>query len=420
MADRVVILAIPQLRIKDVTPGGLATLEGLSRKGGLVELIPAFPGTASSSFATLMTGKTPAIHGIVGDTYYDRSVGKVAGRPLVDSDVLAPKLWERLKAEKPHARTMLWFAPNTRGASVDFAAWSANDRAPATEPNGLADDLTKRFGPPPTQRPGCEPPRRETVEWTLKTAAAVIKEETPDLAIVRVAYLGQVSRRFGPDGREAGRAVRELETCLGAFLTAMPKGTWVLAVTESVTTPVSGPIFPNLLLRELGLLKLVEAEGGGLEIDPAASAAFALADHQICHIYINDLAQTAPLASIFSGPRGEGIAQVAALGQREAIGMNHPRSGEIVLVASADRWFAADWWSHSKERPLGSANVSGVSQPTGCDPLPIDQVRGSLGAPISDPGYRGVIVSSIPLPKRSEHPLLATEFADVVASTFAN
>ncbi|GAC1310262.1 MAG: hypothetical protein NVSMB14_13770 [Isosphaeraceae bacterium] len=93
MADRVVILAIPQLRIKDVTPGGLATLEGLSRKGGLMELIPAFPGTAASSFATLMKGKTPATHGIVGDTYYDRSTGDCAGRPLADSDVLAPKLW---------------------------------------------------------------------------------------------------------------------------------------------------------------------------------------------------------------------------------------------------------------------------------------------------------------------------------------
>lgn len=418
MVDRLVILSIPQLRIKDVTPGGLATLEILARRGESVEMIPAFPGTAASSFATLMTGKTPAEHGIVGDTYYDRRLGKVAKRPLADSEVDSAKLWERLKSARPEARTMLWFAPNTRGASVDFAAWSASDGTPETQPRELAIELTRRFGPAPARLPGLEPPRRETIGWILKTAGATIQSELPDLAIIRIPYLGQVSRRYGPDGREAGRAVRELEACLGAFLSSLPRETQVVAATESVTTPVSGALFPNRLLRELGLLKLIEAEGGGLEIDPAASAAFALADHQICHIYINDPAQVAPLASVFAGPRGEGIAQVAALGQRDALGLNHPRSGEIVLVSAIDRWFAADWWISPEERPRVSKTASGVSASTEGGPLLIDQVRGSLGAPIPDPAYHGVVVSSHPLPKRPPGPLPAVEFADWIASTF--
>ena len=226
MADRVVILSIPQLRMKDVTPGGLATLEDLSRRGGLAELIPAFPGTAASSFATLMTGKLPSEHGIVGDTYYDRSIGKVATRPLSDSAVLAPKIWERLKSARPDARTMLWFAPNTRSAAVDFAAWTGNDRSPATQPEALANDLVGRFGPFPCPRPGCEPPRRETVEWTLKTAASVIDAERPDLAIVRVAYLGQVSRRFGPDGGEAGPPSANWRAAWDRSCRRCPKTPW--------------------------------------------------------------------------------------------------------------------------------------------------------------------------------------------------
>ena len=89
--------------------------------------------------------------------------------------------------------------------------------------------------------------------------------------------------------------------------------------------------------------------------------------------------QTAPLAAIFSGPCADGIARVAALGQR-VLGLDHPRSGEIVLVASADRWFAADWWADPNERPSGLTTGSGLSRPKAGGPLPIDQVRGSLGA----------------------------------------
>ena len=82
MADHVVLLSIPQLRHRDVTPGALASLDELAAHGASAELMPAFPGLAASSFATLMTGTGPYEHGVIGNTYFDRAERRVAGRPL--------------------------------------------------------------------------------------------------------------------------------------------------------------------------------------------------------------------------------------------------------------------------------------------------------------------------------------------------
>ena len=419
MADRIVLLSIPQLRGRDVSPGGLVSLEELSRRGSLRELVPAFPGTAAPSFATLVTGAAPDEHGIVGDTYFDRASRHVAARPLPDSAVEAPRLWDRLRAIRPGARTLLWFAPNSQGAAVDVDC-GVDGSTLATQPVELGTDLVREFGPYPF--PSGEDPGPGPTAWILKTAAAAIATHAPDLAIVRLPFLGQVARRYGPDGRESGRAVRAFEEILRAFLEGLPPEVLVVAATESITTPVSDPIFPNRVLRGLGLLALRPAEGGGTDIDLDGSAAFALADHQICHVYLNDPAQMGPVAAAFAGPEGDGIAQVASLGQRAALGMDHPRSGDILLVAAPDRWFAPDWWARPEEAPrTASGAASGLAHATtGGVLLDPAHVQGSLGAPPPDEEYLGVVVSSKPLPD-ARNPggrLAARDLADLILRSY--
>ena len=421
MAERIVLLSIPQLRARDVSPGGLASLEALACRGTLHELVPAFPGTAASSFATLVTGASPAEHGIVGDTYFDRASRRVAARPLPDADVQAPKLWERLRGVRPGATTLLWFAPNSQGAAVEVNGW-VDGSTPATRPEGLVEELVREFGPYPC--PSGEAPTPEATAWILRTAGAAIAAHPPDLAIVRVPYLGQVARRYGPDGRESGRAVRSLEGMLGAFLKGLPRESLVVAVTESITTPVSAPVFPNRILRDLGLLTLRSAEGGGMDICLEGSAAFALADHQVCHVYLNDPAQMGPVAAAFAGPRGDGIEQVASIGQRAALGLDHPRSGDIILIAAPDRWFAPDWWLAPGEAPrLASGTHCGLAHATAggllLDPA---RVQGSLGAPVPGEEYLGVVIASGPLPglDPAAGPLAARDLAALVLDCAAH
>jgi predicted AlkP superfamily pyrophosphatase or phosphodiesterase len=414
MFERVVLLSIPQLRRRDVTPGALASLEALAGRGGMADLEPAFPSLTASSFATLVTGTGPFRHGVIGNVYFDRQARRVVRPPLPDSTNLATKLWERLREARPEARTLLWFAPTSRGANVELAAGLDELGGLETTPVDVADGLVGRFGPFPSPRGTAEPPRLEATAWILRTAAATIASERPDLAIVRVPYLGQVARRYGPDGREANRSIRELESALGPFLDALPDGTLVVAATESVTSPVSGPLEPNRVLRGLGLLALNDAPGGGFDLDVERSAAFALADHQLCHIYVNDPSQTAAIASAFSGEHADGIAMVAPAGHRARLGLDHPRSGDVVLVACPDRWFCGDWWQGRSEAPDASRCASGLSASRPGVPIDTAHVNGSLGAPASDPSYFGVVLASHPDLLVGLERLAARDLADLV------
>jgi predicted AlkP superfamily pyrophosphatase or phosphodiesterase len=396
MADRVVVLSIPQLRHRDVTPGALASVEALAARGGIVELIPPFPALAAPSFATLMTGTGPFEHGLIGNAYFDRTTRRVVAAPLPDSEVRAPKIWEHLKAARPGARTMLWFAPNARGAAVDLDAGVDLSWRLETHPEGLAARLIGKFGPfpRPDDRRAGERPRLAATSWILQAAAGAIAAEAPDLAVIRVPYLGQIARRFGPDGREASRAVRELEAALGPFLASLPRETLVLAVTESVITPVEQPVFPNRILLGLGLLALQQAPGGGLDVDLDRSAAFALADHQLCHIYLNDPAQAATVAAAFAGSHGEGVATVASGPQRATLGLDHPHAGDVILVACPDSWFAPDWWTNAGDAPRTSEGTSGLAHATTTGLIDSTHIQGSLGAPPPNADYHGILVAS--------------------------
>ncbi len=394
MSSRVVVLSIPQLRLKDVTPGALASLETLAGRGGVIEFEPAFPSLAAPSFATLVTGKPPAQHGLVGDAFFDRVARRVRRRPFEDSSVSGPKLWDRLRTSRPEATTLAWFTPSLRGAAVETAAWVESDDTLHTNPPDLGEELTEVFGAYPAPRagfPAGERPRLAATSWILRSASRTIAARNPTLSLVRIPYLGQVARRYGPDGREASRSVTELEALLRPFLASLPRDVLVLAVTESVSTPVTTALYPNRILRDLGLLTLKPAPGGGLDVDLEESAAFAVADHQLCHIVLNDPSVAAVVAATFSSEEGDGVATVASGRRRITMGLGHACAGDIVLVATPDSWFAPQWWNSPSERP--AAIPSGLATSTEPDP---SQVRGSLGAPPPNPSYHGVLVASRP------------------------
>lgn len=398
MPDRVLLLSIPQLQLRDVTPGALASLERVARRGGVHELEPTFPGLAAAAFSTVVTGVAPFRHGVLGNRFYDRAASTIVRAPLPDSAAEAPRLWQLARERQPSIRTMLWFPPNCAGADVEFGAWiNPDDGTLITTPAELGPELEARFGGFPKRLGGrAEPPRLEVAGWIARTAAALIAEQGPELAIVRIPYLGQTARRYGPDGREAGRSVRALDPILAPLIDQASPSYDVLAATESIVTPVGAVVRPNLVLRRLGLLALGKNDHGELEINLGASAAFAMTDHQICHIYLNEPSHAGLIAAAFASDDCEGIAGVVT-GRRQKLllGFDHPRAGDVVLIAEPDAWFAPDWWTSRREHPRQDA--SGLVRHNPLGPLDESQVYGSLGGPSPGPDYGGVLVSTQPI-----------------------
>lgn len=122
----------------------------------------------------------------------------------------------------------------------------------------------------------------------------------------------------------------------------------VIVLSEYGITPVSQPVHLNRLLRQRGLLAVREELGREL-LDAGASRAFAVADHQIAHVYTNDPACLEDVRDLLETTAG--VAQVLDDAGKQAAHLHHSRSGELVAVAAPDAWFTYYYWLDDRQAP---------------------------------------------------------------------
>ena len=182
---------------------------------------------------------------------------------------------------------------------------------------------------------------------------------------------------------------------------------WIVA-GEYAITPVDHVVYPNRVLREAGLLAVREADDGE-HLDFQQSRAFALVDHQFSHVFVADgderLAKR--VADLFRGQPG--IAEVLVGTERGRYGLEHPRSGEVILISTPRSWQAYYWWLSDDRAPPFARTVD-IHRKPGYDPvelcfdpatqsIPLDatRIKGSHGAPAVDRGQRSVLLASEPM-----------------------
>ncbi len=199
----------------------------------------------------------------------------------------------------------------------------------------------------------------------------------------------------------------ELDATIGRLIDGLHEAglgdaLWVVA-SEYVITPVSGAGYPNRRLRDAGLLTLREDEGTEL-LDVKSSRAWALVDHQLAHVYVRDPADIERVAAVFRDDPS--VAEILSGPSRAAYGLNHPRAGDVVLIAKPDQWFAYYWWLDDAKAPKFARTVDihrkpgydpvelFIDMPTRSIPLDASLVKGSHGFPADAPERRGVLLCS--------------------------
>jgi len=127
----------------------------------------------------------------------------------------------------------------------------------------------------------------------------------------------------------------------------------VIVLSEYGITPVSRQIHVNRRLREAGLLEVASNDAGEL-LDTFASRAFAVAEHQIAHVYVPD-------------PKHLPAAREAVQDLGELVEIGHPRAGDLVLLAPADAWYTYYYWLDDARAPDFAATVE-IHKKPGYDP----------------------------------------------------
>jgi predicted AlkP superfamily pyrophosphatase or phosphodiesterase len=193
----------------------------------------------------------------------------------------------------------------------------------------------------------------------------VLREERPDLTLVYLPHLDYDPQRFGPQGCDMARLVRELDTACGPLLeTAQGVGARVWVVSEYGHVQVNRAVLPNRALREAGLLSVRPGPFGEI-LDTFASQAFAVCDHQVAHVYVSDPAALPQARDVLAGLPGVG--RVLGGEEQVELHLNHERAGELVVLAQPDAWFAYPFWQDENRAPDYARTVD-IHRKPGYDP----------------------------------------------------
>lgn len=322
----------------------------------------------------MLTGVPPRDHGIVGNGHYDRDLAEVHFWKQSNHLVQKEKVWETARKRDPSvtcANICWWFNMHS---NVDVAVtprpiYCADGRKLPdcyTQPMGWRDDLQAKLGPFPLFQfwgPGAS---IQSSQWIADAARSTVERYDPTLTLVYLPHLDYALQKLGPGHAEIPKHLGEVDGVVGGLLDFFSRrDTRVLLVSEYGVEPVHTAIPLNRTLREAGLLSL-RFESGREMLDPGGCRALAVADHQVAHLYVRDPADVAAVHKL--AQNCPGVAQVYDRQTQHEIGLDHPRAGDLVAVASEGCWFSYGWWQDQKYAPDYARTVD-IHRKPGYDPL---------------------------------------------------
>jgi len=421
MTEHLVFLSVPGLRPRDIDKADTPTLHSWANAGALAEITPTFPCVTSCVQASMLTGTPPGVHGVIANGFYRRDQREVEFWVGHNDVIVGEQIWDAIRQRGPGLTSAVWHAQNIKGAAADFIVTPAPIHEPDgktkpwcySKPDGLYQQSLYALGHFPLQHYWGPLSNIKSTEWILNAAVRLAEKYRPDLHWIYIPHLDYAAQKFGLCSPRAQYALKELDLCLAEFArhTCVLSGDMTYLVAgEYALTDVSGVVYPNRMLREAGLLAVHE-DGGQEYLDIKNCTAFALVDHQFAHVYVNPDPSSegkggvSRVVDLFTNVAG--IAAVHAGDDRARIGMNHPRSGDVILVCDDAHWLAYYWWLDDAAAPPFARTVD-IHRKPGYDPvelffdpvakgIPLDAtlVKGSHGVPATESQHRTALICSV-------------------------
>ena len=413
---KVVFLSVPGLRKQDLA--FMPNLSQMVQGGSQSKLTHSFPAVTWPAQSTLLTGKSPSEHGVVANGFYWRDEDDVEMWTAWNDKITSPQIWDRLNERG--LKSAVWFPMLSKGCSADYVCMPAPIHNPDgseslwcyTKPKEAYGTYLDSLGHFPLKHFWGPLAGIPSTKWIADSAAIAAKEYQPDFFYLYLPHLDYASQKDGPDSEAAAKALVELDNVLGELRDGFAcsfdghEVVWIVA-SEYTISPVDHVTYPNRRLRESGLLEVKDTDAGEI-LDTKNSRAWALVDHQFSHVFVRDGDESAiqTVRELFSDM--EGVAEVLVGDERAKYGMDHERSGEVILISTANSWQAYYYWMDDANAPDFARTVD-IHRKPGYDPvelffdpatkgIPLDAtlVKGSHGAPVADEDSDGVLLGSIP------------------------
>jgi predicted AlkP superfamily pyrophosphatase or phosphodiesterase len=351
----------------------MPALSAWTRGAALARVKSAFPAVTCSAQSDYLTGTHPDQHGIVGNGWYSREDAEIRFWKQANPLVQGKKIWETARAADPSftcANLFWWF---NMYSTVDYSVtprpmYPADGRKIPdvyTAPGSLRDELQSALGTFPLFEFWGPRAGIRSTRWIADAAMLVDRRFNPTLTLVYLPHLDYNLQRVGP-GPAAAADLRDVDAIVGDLIRHYEStGARVIVVSEYGIRGVTTPIHLNRVLRQHGLIA-VRDELGHEMLDPGASAAFAVADHQVAHVYVNDRARLNEVRAILE--RVAGVEAVLGEAEKQAAHIAHERAGDLIAVAVPEAWFTYYFWEDDSRAPDFARTVE-IHRKPGYDPV---------------------------------------------------
>lgn len=433
----IVLISIPALRRKDLQR--LPALNKILQNGAVEDLTPSFPCVTCCVQANMTTGVLPNKHGIVANGLWRPEEKKVVMWTSTNAAVEVPQLWDMIYHHPDNPRSAVWFQLQGVEAEAEFVCTHKPIHNPDgsetmwcyTRPVNMYGELLEKFGHFPLKNYWGPMTNNAPAKWCVETTCWLAEKEQPEFFYIYMSHPDCQAQRFGPDSPQQMESLDELNAALDEIITRFTAAydreiTWFIA-GEYAITDVDHVTFPNRVLRDAGLLAVANGAdwpGGVLHSaakdyetftgelpDMDKSRAFALCDHQFAHVFVpdHDPAVIRRVAEAFTGM--EGIDEILVGEDIARYGLDHPRSGQVILTSTPNSWMPYYWWHDNAMAPEFARRVDIHGKP-GYDPVELFFDRETMGIPL-DPtlpkGSHGVPARDI-----SQKTVLVTSAADAL------
>jgi predicted AlkP superfamily pyrophosphatase or phosphodiesterase len=302
------------------------------------------PSVTWPNHTTLVTGVTPARHGVVANDYYDRAAGRTV---VLMTDSEADK--ERLV----RVPTVYDIAKHS-GLSTAAIRWPATRNAKAldwTLPDVFSDELLHNFTTPSLmsecKQAGIwadgDPVRFGQHELQIVSDDActrvfnfILRTHRPNLALLHLTHFDTVQHLKGPRTPEAYAALKaadeQVRTVWDELKRDFAGNATLLIVSDHGFSPVERLVLPNVILRQAGLIQVKEKKTAGELVHVVVEGGAAL-------VYVLDKAnRDAVVKRVHQAFDGcEGVSKVVGPRDMSEHGLaepqDDPRSPDMILFA---------------------------------------------------------------------------------------
>ncbi|HVT29916.1 MAG TPA: ectonucleotide pyrophosphatase/phosphodiesterase [Lacipirellulaceae bacterium] len=275
VADRdriVVMISIDGLAnfYMDDPAASMPTIRQLADEGAKAASMKASDPTVTwPNHTTLVTGVSPARHGVVGNNWFDRSQGKkvtLIWDPVLDKDqiVKVPTIYDLAKAAGLKTAAIKW--PATRNAhSLDWTA-----------PDVGKEELVRRYTTPALLKEckaagydivygdeGKEVSRRRAIEedelWT-QVFNMILHKHRPNLALLHLIAVDHTEHIDGPRSAGAYEAIKANDSDVREVWEELqrdfPGKATLIIVSDHGFSPNKTKINPYAILEKAGLIEM--------------------------------------------------------------------------------------------------------------------------------------------------------------------